>query len=572
MPDRDAVGRWFVGHAVRHRLSWPLWLLGLVSGTILAVLLPILLGRAFDQVRTAGRAALPALTLALLGSQLARALAGMVRVAAAARLAGDVEFDVRDEAFVSVAGKSALWHSAHRTGEVLARLVNDVRQARVLIYPAGDALASSWGFIAIDLVVAPAYGWPLLLAPSLYLVGYVLISYRMMRRLAAATDRVRAEFGALNSEAGELLEGLVTVRTSGLGPSRLRRFAQAARGSRDATVAQGAVEARAPLFLLLGVVQAIGFGHALWLALDHRLTPGSVVGYVGLLLMLGLPTFSALAAYPLAREGVSALRRVRRVIVDPDTEPDPEGGYRAPVQGAVDLVDVCFRYPHGRLALDHVTVSFAPATVVAVLGATGSGKSTLAGVLTGSLPATAGRVLLDGVDVARWSRAALRAAVAVVPENVVVFRDTVEGNVAMGRAATPRRVHAAIEAAGADEFVGALPEGISTRLGAPDGMALSGGQRQRVGLARALLASPRVLVLDDCTSALDSVTEQRVCRDLIDAVAGATIVMITSRPRLVRFADTVVVLRAGRVVAQGPVADLANHPDEYVRVFLESAD
>lgn len=542
------------------------WLTATAAGSILAAALPLLVGRSFDQVLREGTGLsvlLPAAAL-ILGSQLARALVGAARLLVVIRLAADVEADIRISAYRTVMRRPAEWHATTRIGELTAHLFNDVRQIRTLIYPAGDNLVNSWGFLAVALILAPFYSPSLVAAPALYLVGYTFIVRRLIRSLTASSRQMRKAFGDLNGEASEMLRALPAIRAAGLEAHWRDRFLNAASKSRDATVDQAVVEAKAPLFLLLGIVQAAGFGHALLLLTAGQLAPGAVVGYLGLLLMLGFPTFSALSAYPPIAEGRAAAERIQQLTTPDQPATAAIGSWSGPMRAEVELDDVSFRYPDGTCALRSVDLTLACGQIHAVVGGTGSGKSTLALLIVGLFTPTTGEVRIDGRPLRQWRPDALGSHIAFVPQDTAVFRDTLRGNILLGRSLPEPALHAAVTAAHLD-FVGDLRHGLDTPLGPPSGADLSGGQRQRLALARALAADPALLVLDDSTSALDADTEERLRADLLTPAAGRTIVLITSRPSIALQADTVVVLRHGQVIAHCTPRDLPAHPDMYVR-------
>jgi ABC-type multidrug transport system fused ATPase/permease subunit len=237
----------------------------------------------------------------------------------------------------------------------------------------------------------------------------------------------------------------------------------------------------------------------------------------------------------------------------------------------VDGADVGFGYTPGEVVLSGLGVDIPPGQTVAVVGPTGSGKSTLAMLLVRLWDPETGTISLDGRDLRRFARAELPREVAFVPQEAFLFNDDVSANVTLGADLPATRVAEALRLAGADGFVGELPEGMATRLG-ERGTTLSGGQRQRVALARALARRPRLLVLDDATSAVDPSVEAEILRGLREAELPSTVVVVAYRPSSIALADSVIYLDGGRVVAHGRHADLLASQPGYARLLQAYED
>ena len=235
---------------------------------------------------------------------------------------------------------------------------------------------------------------------------------------------------------------------------------------------------------------------------------------------------------------------------------------------ALDVVDVAYGYTPQLRVLDGLGFSVEPGRTVALVGATASGKSTLTTLLTRLVDPAQGSICIDGVDVRDLAPGALAESVAIVPQSAFLFDDTVRGNVTLGADVTDEQVWAALRTAQADGFVRALPDGLSSRLG-ERGTSLSGGQRQRISLARALVRRPRLLILDDATSAVDPEVEQRILAGLRDEAAGgarATLVVVAYRKATIGLADEVLHLASGRIVDRGTHAELLDRSPEYARL------
>jgi ATP-binding cassette subfamily B protein len=388
-----------------------------------------------------------------------------------------------------------------------------------------------------------------------------------LRQLAPITASVRASFGHLNAGLAEAIDGIEVVKGSAQEDPEIGRFAARARRFRDDYAAQGEREARFLPLLLLGLANSAGFAHAMWLYRAGDLVIGDVVAYVGLLQLFSFPTFVSLFAYAQVSSGLSSAARILELITRETELDENRQGHSAPIVGRIAFEAVDFGYGPDDSALTDVSFSVEPGQTVAVVGQTGAGKSTIARLINRTYDVRAGAVRVDGVDVRDWNLESLRPQISIIEQDPFLFSRSIADNIAFGRpTATRDEVEAAARAAQADDFIDALPEGYYTVIG-ERGVTLSGGQRQRLAIARALLTDPKILILDDATSAIDSATEERIQRAMSTAAEGRTTVLITHRLSQIRWADLIVVLRSGRVVAVGGHDELFRTCEPYRRIF-----
>jgi ATP-binding cassette subfamily B protein len=336
---------------------------------------------------------------------------------------------------------------------------------------------------------------------------------------------------------------------------------------RDAAVRQGDIEARFLPLLLMALAEAGAFLHGLLLYRQGLLDLGQVIAYVGLIQLFGFPTYVSLWAYSQLSMGLASAQRILELI-NRQTELDQNRlGHARPMRGEVEFEGVTFAYGPGAPSLEQVSFHVRAGQTVAVVGQTGAGKTSLAKLVNRTHDVTAGRVRVDGVDVRDWELGALRRQIAIIEQDVFLFSRSVADNIAFGRpGATQDEIEAAARAAQAHEFITAFTDGYRTLLG-ERGVTLSGGQRQRIALARALLADPRLLILDDSTSSIDSATEDQIQRALFAAARGRTTILITHRLSQIRWADQILVLRRGRLAAAGSHEELMRTADSYRRIF-----
>jgi ATP-binding cassette, subfamily B, bacterial len=579
--DRTGPVRWVLSHVRRNLLFVVGLFFGAFSNAALAAVVPMLTGQAFDAVTSSppdlagvGRAA-----LLIAGSQLLRGVLQLLRNFSSEVLGQRMERDARDELYASLIGKSMSFHDMRPTGEVMARATNDVREVNLMLNPGINLVVGSLNFLFMPLFFAPGIHPQLILAPAIYLGLYVWSVSDYLRRLRPATEAVRARFGDMNAALAEAIEGIETVKAAAQEQAESRRFLTRVRAWRDAYVRQGDIEAFFIPLLLLAIVQSTGLLHSLLLWRAGAIGVGDVVAFNGLLLLFNFPTFAAQWAYSRVATGLSSARRILELI-NAETELGQNlTGYDAPLRGEVRFDDVSFCYEAtddtcevNDTALHRVSFHALPGQTVAIVGQTGSGKSTLAKLMNRTYDADAGRVLVDGVDVRDWNLEALRRQISIIEQDIFLFSRTIAENIAFGCPGAGREeIEEAARAAQAHDFITRFEDGYDTVVG-ERGATLSGGQRQRVALARAFLTEPRILILDDSTSAIDSATEDRIQRAIERAGKDRTMFLITHRLSQIRRADQIIVMRQGRVAAVGTHDQLMRESEAYRNIFSRYED
>jgi ATP-binding cassette subfamily B protein len=558
-----------MSHLRRH---WPLLLvmfIGAFGNAALAAALPVLTGLAFDAALAtpANMTAIGWAAIGIMVSQLVRAVLQLGRNFSSSVIGERLERDMRQELYVSLLGKSMTFHDSQAVGETMARATNDVHEMNLLMNPGINLVVGSANFLIIPLILAPRYSPQLMLAPLFFIITYIFALIRYMNVLQSVSDRVRATFGKMNARLAEAIDGIELVKSAAQEENEIARFDRNAGAYREAAVAQGRIEARFLPLLFLGITEAIGFAHALFLLNQGVLQVGDVVAYMGLLQLFGFPTFISLLAYSRISLGMAGARRILELMNTETLLDENPDGRDEPITGAVEFKHVYFSYVDGVDVLQDINFRVEPGQIVAVVGQTGSGKSTLVKLINRTYDVDGGQVLVDGVDVRQWYLDSLRRQISIIEQDIFMFSRTVAENIAFGApGATQEDIEAAARAAQAHDFILGFKDGYDTVVG-ERGVTLSGGQRQRLALARAFLTEPRILVLDDSTSAVDSATEDQIQRAIQTASAGRTTFLITHRLSQIRWADKVLVLRKGQLVASGNHDELMEASPAYRRIF-----
>jgi ATP-binding cassette subfamily B protein len=569
--DRRSPLRWVVSHALRHWWLAAVLVIGALGNAAMASLVPIFTGQAFNAILAQPPLLNLLLRLALLigGSQLLRGVLQFGRNFGAELIAQRIERDIREELYSSLLGKSMTFHSLQPVGDTMARATNDVREVNFLFSPGLNLVIGSANFLIMPIILAPTYHPALLLTPTLYIIAYFVALWLYLRELKPVTTEVRAAFGQLNTRLAEAVDGIETVKGMAQEESEVSFFERNARRFRNAFVHQGDIEARFLPLLFMGLVEGGGFLHAIILFHQGLINVGDVVAYFGLLQLFSFPTFVSLFAYSQLSLGLAGAQRILELINRENNLDQNTGGYCQAMRGEVEFRGVSFGYEGQGLDLHDISFKVLPGQTVAIVGQTGSGKTSLAKLINRTYDVTAGQVRVDGVDVRDWNLEALRRNISIIEQDIFLFSRSISENIAFGKpGAAEKEIEKAAQAAQADEFINTFKDGYQTVIG-ERGVTLSGGQRQRLALGRAFLTDPRILVLDDSTSAIDSATEDKIQRAIYTTARGRTTFIITHRLSQIRWADLILVLKSGRLAAVGTHAELMKTSEAYRRIFTE---
>ncbi len=564
-------GIWILSHTIR---QWPwiiLAVLGAFSNAALASIVPIYIGRAFNEIIK------PQPSMAVIGSfaltigltQVIRGVLMFSRNFGFEIIAQNIERYVRQELFVNLLGKSMTFHNLQSVGDLMARATNDVREVNYMFSPGFNLVIGSLNFLFLPLVIGPTYHVALITAPAAFIILYIIALWHYLTILNPITREVRQTFGELNSRLAEAIDGVEIVKSSAKENAEIDLFRENAIDYRDASIEQGDVESRFLPLLLLGLVMAFGLAHALYLMQQGQITIGDVIGYFGILSLLGFPTFVSLFAYSQISLGFAGARRILELI-NTETKLDQNiEGYSQPIKGTITLNNVSFGYIQDEPILNDINIEIKAGQTVAIVGQTGSGKTSLVKLINRTFDVQKGAVLVDEVDVRDWNLEALRSQISIIEQDVFLFSRSIAENIAFGKQdATMDEIYQAAREAQAHEFIMSFDLGYDTIIG-ERGATLSGGQRQRLALARAFLTSPKILILDDSTSAIDSETEDQIQQAIFRVAEGRTTLLITHRLSQIRWADLILVLRQGEVVAMGSHDELMEKSKSYQRIFSE---
>ncbi|MFQ5399483.1 MAG: ABC transporter ATP-binding protein [Anaerolineae bacterium] len=571
--NRNGPIRWIFSHLFRYPWLPLVVVVTAVINNFAHSFIQVFIGRTFDLIAASGWAtrALALNALGAFGAAAAQGLLGLVRNYANEFIAQRMERDARDELYVSLLGKSQTFHGKQRIGDIMARATNDVRALNVMFSPGMMLIIDGFMGIIAPIVLIGMLRLELLLVPSLFLIAFSITVWDYARQLNPVSIAMREQFGRMNAGLAEAVSGIEVVKGSAQERQEVEKFIKEAATFRDYFIRQGVIQARYLPLLMLSIFRAVGFLHALWLWRQGLLTLGEVVTYMGLFGVLRFPTFVSIFSFNLVQLGIASARRILELINTETDLDENEAGHDLPMRGQVTFENVSFSYngagDGGAEVLKHISFTAESGETIAIVGQTGSGKTTLTRLINRIFDVSEGRVLIDGVDVRDWSLESLRSQISTIEQDIFLFSRSIADNIAFGCAdATREAIVQAAKEGQAHEFINSFTEGYETDVG-ERGVTLSGGQRQRIAIARAFLTNPRILILDDSTSAIDSATEDQIQQAMRRISRQRTTFLITHRLSQIRWADRILVLRRGELVDQGTHDELLARSEAYRRIF-----
>jgi ATP-binding cassette subfamily B multidrug efflux pump len=470
----------------------------------------------------------------------------------------DIEFDLRNDLFAHLIRLSPEYYARTRTGDIMARATNDLNAVRMMLGPGVMYWFETSLTFLLAIAIMMRVDWRLAVFAVMPAPAVSLAVVLFGRVIHDRFEKIQAMFSDISSRVQENLAGVRMIRAFVQEKAEMRRFEQL----NKAYIAQNIhlVRVQGLFQPLLEALIGVTFLVVLWVGgkqvLAGRISVGSFVMFNTYMGMLVWPMIALGWVVNLMQRGAASLERINDIFKEqPTIAAPPHAVGLGAVRGEIEFRDVTVDYGNGP-ALGGVDLRIPAGTTLAVVGRTGSGKSTLVNLLPRLFDPTGGAVLLDGIDLRRVDPAELRRQIGFVPQETFLFSATIAGNIAFGvDGATSEQIRRAAEMAGLASDIEGFPLGYETLVG-ERGITLSGGQKQRTAIARALLREPRILILDDALSAVDTQTEEQILTHLAGVMHGRTVILISHRVSTVRQADAIVVLERGRIVERGTHEEL----------------
>jgi ATP-binding cassette subfamily B protein len=480
----------------------------------------------------------------------------------------DIEYDLRNDLFRHLVSLSPDYYGRTRTGDIMARATNDLNAVRMMLGPGVMYWFETSLTFALAILIMVRVDWRLAFFAVLPAPAVSLAVIFFGRRIHERFEQLQAMFSDISSRVQENLSGVRMIRAYAQEKAEIRRFEELNRQY----IAQNIKLVRIQgLFQpLLEALIGMTFLVVLWVGgqqvLAGRISVGSFVMFNTYMGMLVWPMIALGWVVNLMQRGSASLGRINQILNERPTICSPEASTPlGEVMGEIEFRSATLDYGTGP-ALDNIDLRIEAGSTLAVVGRTGSGKSTLVGLIPRLMDPTAGAVLLDGIDLRHADPQELRRHIGFVPQETFLFSATIAENIAFGvESAMPEQIRRAAELAGLSGDIEDFPAGYQTMVG-ERGITLSGGQKQRTAIARAILRNPRILILDDALSSVDTMTEERILTHLAGVMRGRTVILISHRVSTVRQADRIVVLERGRIVEEGTHAALVEAGGYYAEL------
>jgi ATP-binding cassette subfamily B protein len=561
----------------KYRRSFALGMGALIIKDILAAAMPLILRFGIDSLNSGFQLRIVLELAAALA--LVSLLKGVFQYWMRVVLIGasrDIEYDLRNNLFANLLRLSWDFYGSYRTGDIMARATNDLNAVRMMLGPGVMYWCETMFTLVLAVSVMLAVDWRLTL---LSLAPAPLVSFAVVffgQRIHARFEAIQKMFSEISSRVQENLSGVRVIRAYVQEQAELRHFERL----NEEYIAQNIRLARlSGLFMpLLQALIGVTFLMVLWIGgyqlLAGRITLGSFVMFNTYMGMLVWPMIAMGWVVNLMQRGTASLNRIRELLeAQPAISAPPRPLTLEKVAGEIGFHDVTLEYPGGTVALDGVNFRIPAGSTIAIVGHTGSGKSSLVSLIPRLLDPTSGSVTLDGADLRELSPGDLRRHIGFVPQETFLFSATIGENIAFGvSGASEEDIRRAAQIAGLAPDIEGFPDGYKTMVG-ERGLTLSGGQKQRTAIARAILRNPRILILDDALSSVDTVTEERILSSLSGLMRNRTTILISHRVSTVRNADRIFVLEHGAIVEEGSHEELlalgGYYADLYERQLLE---
>ena len=484
----------------------------------------------------------------------------------------DIEFDLRNDLFSHLETLSYSYYQRTRTGDIMAKATNDLNAVRMLLGPAimysANTIVYTAGALAFMIKMSPR----LTLLTFLPLpVASIVVQY-FGSRIHERFERIQAQFSDISARAQENFSGARIIRAFAQEDAEIRLFEK----DNQEYIARSLklVRLMGMLWPTLEAMLGVAVVLVLWLGgrqvIEGHMTPGAFVAYLTYMVQLTWPIIALGWVINIFQRGTASMGRINQILTEkPEILDSPRASAlaNAPIVGDIEFRNLTFKYPDGSTVLHDINLKVPEGSSLAIVGPTGSGKTTLVSLIPRIYDTPRGEVLLDGRVLQDYPLSNLRHNIGFVPQETFLFSDTIRENIAFGvESATDEEIRQAAQGSNIAQDIEGFPEGYNTMVG-ERGITLSGGQKQRTAIARALIRNPRILILDDALSSVDTYTEERILEHLKRVMEGRTTIFISHRVSTVRNADQIAVLSGGRIVELGKHEDLLALNGYYAELY-----
>jgi len=488
-------------------------------------------------------------------------------------LAQRLERDARREFFTNLLGKSQSFHDRQKIGELMARVTDDVRMLNFLISPALSLIIESFTYLFIPIIyIVIYYPFQLIVEPIFFSISFLILLRSYSRKIGPVTARLRGNFGLMTASLSETLSGIEVVKATVQEEKEMKKYSTHVENYKKAFIERGKLQAKYLPILVLALVITAGFAHSIVLFNFGLMNIGQIIAFLGILGLLRFPTNISMFVFAIFKLAGSSADRLLELMNKKTEIDENKEGKKKVFNGNIIFENVDFIYPDGKIpVLKDISFEVKPGQTVAIVGTTGSGKTTLTKLISRLYDVSKGRILIDGSEIRDYALQTLRDQISYIEQDVFLFSTTIFDNISFGRVSSLEQVINVAQQAQAHDFIRELPEEYQSKVG-ERGVQLSGGERQRIAIARAFLSDPRILILDDSTSAIDSNTEDKIQFAIKNILKNRTTILITHRLSQIRWADLIIVLKNGEIAAKGNHEELLKTSEEYRKIFVKKFD
>lgn len=572
--NRTNTFAWIWSHVYRYKFHFVAFCLTGILRHYLNALLPAKLGEVFEAMvaQNPELAIILQFVFVIFLLVLFRFIFELISNYAMVVLSAGIQRNTREEFYLDLLGKSQSFHNRRNVGDLMTRCSEDVSNIGNMFFPGISLIFYAVISVVIPLIFVFFIHNELLFFPLLFTVCFVIALYFFMSQLVPAVQKRMEWLSKMNVMLTEALFGIEVVKSEAQEQKENRNFLSHVQKIRKYLIQEGEIQARYLPPLIYWFFFALCFLHAMYLYQGRVITLGEVISFLGLIFIMHGSVFLSLFSFAMVQLGITGSQRLLEVMNEPSHVDENLKGYGKTIKGDVQFDSVNFSFERKQV-LEQISFQASAGQTIAIVGRTGAGKSTLTKLINRIYDADHGQVLVDGINVQDWKLDTLRSQIATIEQDIFLFSRSIRDNITFGikESISQEAIEEIAKKAQAHQFIMNFKDGYDTILG-ERGVTLSGGQKQRIAIARALLTNPKILIIDDSTSAIDSETEDQIQKAIRTILQGCTTFLITHRIAQIRSADYILMVDQGKIIHQGTHQELLDNCAEYQQIFSSKFD
>lgn len=566
--------RWLTSHIFRYPIITIIFITVVFLSIYYQNNVSIYIGKIFDAVSVSDRQEVGRCLFLLFLVSVGQGLLDLFSSYSILALRLNVEKDTRQEIYEDLLQKDQSIYDETSTGNIMALATNEIRNISIMFQP-GFLITykSILSYVIPICFILRNFHYSLSIGPILFTILSLYLLLRYSKNINTITKDVRQKFGQMNSSLNEVMEGIEVVKANAQEDKEKAEFKAYTNDILTASLKRVKVEAGYKPTLVFALFFGFAVFQALSIYVKGDMSLGSLVSYITIYMNLKYPISNAEISFSLIGQGMASVGRIVEILKQSKTIENSENPVKEEIKGGIEFSNVSFGYKKGKDVLKDLNFSIQPGETVAIVGSTGSGKSTVTKLLNRTYDIDKGQILIDGHDIKEWDLKTLRSSIGVIEQDVFLFSWSILKNIAFGSGNLEAEgekdaIELCAKKSYAHNFIEEFPDKYDTMVG-ERGIQLSGGQRQRIAIARALLMNPKILVLDDSTSAVDSKTEEEIQKGLKNIMKERTTILITHRLSQIIWADKIIMMKDGRILAKGSHKQLMKECKEYRDMYSE---